>query len=846
MKNKKPKKLTLINNTSLAYAQNSEAKIPEHKKDYYELVEFLPEIIFELDLNGNITYVNKRGTELLGYTLEEVLGKPAVIFVLDKEQGRADNGIKKTVQGKKYSAVDYYFIKKDGTPLPFLIYTSQIYNKDNETVGIRGVAIDATSRIEAEKALNENKKLFSIIAEQTIVGITIIQDSKFVFINDYFAQLINYTVDDLKKLRTKKILSHVHADDSERIIEYIINLQKGNKNESNNIQFRVADKDGKIRWVDIWSQIINYQGKASIFTFGRDITQQKNTERALKEKEDRFHALLENSMEIIAVFDESGILQYASQPVSKMLGYSQQELIGTYVFDLVHPNDSDRLLMLFNEAKESQIKTINIEFRCRHKDGSWRFMATTANNHLDDPAVNGIVINLRDVTDRKEAEEKAIYYEFHDPLTGLPNREMFISRLEIEIQQAQSSRRKNDMEAFQFAVMCLGLDKFKNINDIYGPSVGDTLLQKFGQRLKKNFRDRDLVTRFGGDTYMILITGIENSNDIVEIIQKTLDIFSDPIVIEKNIFRVTASIGVCLYPHDGFNKEQLLKNSEAAMYMAKEHGRNTYRLFDAKMNTEMLMRLQLEKDLEQAIFYNHFQAYYQPKVDINGRILGIESLVRWISSKDGKIILPSYFIEVAEKSGMIIDLGNIVLYQASAQNKIWQDRGYPAIQVAVNISPHQFIQPNLVPNINNILKQTGLGPQYLELELTESGIMEDEGESIKKLNELHDLGVKITIDDFGTGYSSLSKLKDYPIDTLKIDRSFVENLPGNNKSSTITTTIIDLAHNLGFKVIAEGVETKEQLDFLHRHNCDQYQGYYFSRPLPADKIEEKLKTSKIS
>lgn len=845
MRHKKAKDAEQFNNSALAFSESgNNPRYTHENKDYYEFVELLPEIIFELDTEAKITYINKRATDLLGYSKDELIGKPAVDFVISAERMRAERGIKNTIAGQEYTAVDYFFLKKDGSHLPFLLYTSPIYHS-GEAAGARGIAVDATSHLRAEKALKESKTLFNIIAEQTIVGIAIFQEGKLIFVNDYFSKLVNHSVGALKELNTKSLLKHVHKEDKEKVIEYFINLLARENKYTNNIQYRVTDRDGKVRWLDIWSQVVTYMGEESIFTFGVDITEHKDIERVLKEREDRFHALMENSTEVIGIFDGEGNLKYGSQSITRMLGYRPQELSGTSFFDVVHPDDHTRLSNLFLDLKEGVIKKINIEFRCKHNDGSWRFIATTANNLLDDPSISGIVINLRDVTERKEAEERAVYYEFHDSLTGLPNREMFMSRLEIEIQQAQAYRRKNDKDSYIFAVMCLGLDRFKNINDIYSPAVGDILLQKIGARLKKNFRENDLVARYGGDTYMILFSSIESYDDVVDIIQKTLDIFSDPYVIDENIFKITASIGVCLYPHDGYNKETILKNSESAMYMAKEHGRNTYRLYDAQMNAELLTRLQLEKELEHAIMHNNFKAYYQPKVDVKGRIVGIESLIRWISSKDGKIILPSYFIEVAEKNGAIVDLGNIMLYEACSQNKKWQDMGYARIRVAVNISPSQFIQPNLVPNIKNILKQTGLDAKYLELELTESGIMENEEDSIKKLQELHDMGVKITIDDFGTGYSSLSKLKDYPIDTLKIDRSFTENLPENEKSSTITTTIIDLAHNLGFRVIAEGVETKEQLKFLHKHKCDHYQGFLFSRPLPADKIEKKLREQVI-
>ncbi len=723
---------------------------------------------------------------------------------------------------------------------------SILYNENENSRQFDNSIYNDKKHSELFETLPENE-LFNIITSQSIFGFSVIQDNRVIFINDFFVSLMNSSTENLIDKSINHFLKTIHEEDKGKCIEFFKKIEQNVDVDSDYIEFRIKDDNDNIKSIGLWSQIKELKGKKSIFCYSIDITERNESEKELTDNIEKLQTLIENSSEVIVVFDINGILRYASNSAPRILGYGPEEVIGKYVFDFVHPSDKPKLLNLFAESIEGKIQELKIEFRVMHKDGSWRYVATMAKNMLNNPVINGTVINMYDITEKKMAEEKASYYEFHDPLTKLPNRELFQNSVDAEIKKYKSSRRKNEKQEYLFAIMCLGLDKFKKINSMYGPSIGDLLLQKVAQRLKVNFRETDLVSRFGGDTYMVLFTDIENYEDVIGIIQKTMNIFQDPFIIESNLFQITVSIGVCFFPHDGFNTELIVKNAESAMYTAKEQGRNTYRLFDARLNSQMLTRLQIENDLQDAIFHNHFQAYYQPKINKMGDIIGMESLIRWISPyKDNEVILPNSFIGVAEKNGMITDIGNIILFESCSQNKEWQDKGYPFIPVAVNISPYQFKQPNLVLGINNILKQTRLNPKFLELEITESGIMEDEEDSIKKLNELHDLGVKIAIDDFGIGYSSLSKLKDYPIDTLKIDRSFVTFLPADEKSSAIATTIIDLAHNLGFKVVAEGVETKEQLDFLQKNNCDFFQGFYFSTPLPSDEIEKKFKPNETN
>lgn len=551
----------------------------------------------------------------------------------------------------------------------------------------------------------------------------------------------------------------------------------------------------------------------------------------IDEKENKYKNLFEKaSVGLFTCQINNGKILSMNDLCCKMFGFTTQDeilgrekIIGRYVDAEIKKKIID--LVINNNVISAT------EFKFQRKNGSSFWGLVQAKKFSDQGTIKGSII---DISKRKEAEIKVYDLTFYDQLTKLPNREMFKERIQTEILKAKKRRLGNI-----FSVMCLGVNRFKNINKIYDANVGDSLLIKIAKKLKEHVYEKDIVSRLNEDKFLILFSDIATRDDVGELVKKTNQIFSEPFLINDNNINITTSIGLCLYPKDGDTPDLLIENSEAAMYIAKKEGVNSH-FFDSELNTQMINRFQLENELQEAINNNDFIVYYQPKVDKDGKIIGMESLVRWKSETRG-FVPPFQFIHIAETNGMIIDIGDFVLQQSCVQNKKWQDTGHDLLRVSVNISPYQFNQPNLVNNIETVLNNTGLKPNWLELEITESGIIEKEEESLKKINQIHDMGISISIDDFGIGYSSLSKLKDYPIDTLKIDKSFIDNILYDKKSSTIVTTIIDLAHNLNFKVVAEGIETKEQLDFLVDNKCDHFQGYFFSTPLHPTKFEKKIK-----
>lgn len=438
----------------------------------------------------------------------------------------------------------------------------------------------------------------------------------------------------------------------------------------------------------------------------------------------------------------------------------------------------------------------------------------------------------REIAERKRGEEKILQMAYYDTLTGLPNRTLFFDRLN----QVTAWRKRQTRLA---AVVFLDLDSFKTINDSFGHDVGDWILTEVAGRLKKTHREYDTVARFGGDEFMLLLNGLGHRDNAVDIIKNILAVMKEPFVRDGQEFFVTCSAGISIFPDDGLDAVTLVKNADTAMYMAKDDGKSGYRFFAPEMNAAAVERIMLENKLHRALEHGEFEVWYQPQVDASTlEFVGVEALVRL---RDGKgLISPSEFIPLAEQTGLIVPIGELVLRTACAQAVEWEKRGCKPIRVAVNISVRQFKDRDLVKTVSGILKETGHDPNRLDLEVTESVIMGDLEETIRALNRLRNMGIGLVIDDFGTGYSSLEHLKRLPIYMLKVAQSFVRDIINDPDDAAIAIAIIRVAHSLKLEVIAEGVETKEQYEYLDRLECDRFQGYYFSKPLASDEVFKVL------
>ena len=452
--------------------------------------------------------------------------------------------------------------------------------------------------------------------------------------------------------------------------------------------------------------------------------------------------------------------------------------------------------------------------------------------------VVGRVFSFRDVTQRKQLEEQLLHQATYDALTQLPNRVLLEDRINQSIRQSKRGQKI-------MAVLFFDLDRFKFVNDSLGHNIGDSLLQAVARRLENSIRESDSLARWGGDEFVIVMNNLKSQRDALPVIHRCQKALSEVFRIDNNEIGISSSVGVSFYPTDGTTLTTLLKNADSAMYHAKQEGANFYSFYLPHMNERAVEKLELERDLRYALENNEFILHYQPLLDIGtNNIVGVEALIRWMHPKKG-LIPPLDFIELAEETGLIVDIGEWVLRTACVQNKAWQDAGLPKICMAVNLASQQFRHKDVVRNVARILKETGLESQYLELELTEGSIMGNTEFYLRAMAELKALGLNLVIDDFGTGYSSLSYLKKFPVSKLKIDKSFVRDLTPDSDDGAIVMAIIAMAQKLKLTVLAEGVETKEQLEFLKAHQCNYAQGYFFSRPVPAQECEKLLKLHTI-
>jgi diguanylate cyclase (GGDEF)-like protein/PAS domain S-box-containing protein len=517
-----------------------------------------------------------------------------------------------------------------------------------------------------------------------------------------------------------------------------------------------------------------------------------------------------------------------------MVGWRPLELIGRNFDTLLMPRaqGGDKLLGGLDRNNRSPSVGVGREVKAQRRDGGVFPMELTLGEMRIDGRLKYACI-MRDVTERKCAEERIHQLAHYDKLTGLPNRALFSQLLEQALAEAKYSKK-------QVAVLFIDLDRFKLINDSLSHDSGDAVLKQVARRLTEAQLKRNTIARFGGDEFVVLMRDCEIPTDAAEAAQRMLTAIAQPLLLEGQEYHLTASIGISAYPSDGENAQTILKNADIAMYRAKEHGKNNYQFYSAQMNLHSFERLVLERFLRHALEQDEFRVYYQPKIDlVSGCVTGMEALLRWVHPAMG-MISPVKFIPLAEETGLIVPIGAWVLKAACEQNKRWADQGLPPLRVAVNLSARQFAQDDLHATILNVLEETGLPPELLELEITESVTMDNPEHAAALLRKLKALGIRLAIDDFGTGYSSLSYLKRFPIDNVKIDRSFIKDIPHDEDDVAITQAVIAMAHSLNLKVIAEGVESEEHVNFLREHGCEQAQGYLFGAPMSADDFTDLI------
>jgi diguanylate cyclase (GGDEF)-like protein/PAS domain S-box-containing protein len=584
--------------------------------------------------------------------------------------------------------------------------------------------------------------------------------------------------------------------------------------------FPIPDKNGQpYQFLTLWS----------------DISERKRVEFKTAHKRNQLSYLAKNSSDVIGIFDKNGIVTYINPAVERILGFSVPERLGSKTFDYIDEENLSEAKHLLEDLIKTPGKSIRIELKLKHKKGYSVWCEVNCTNHLNDSLIQGIVFNYRDITEKRKFAEEINQMAYFDYLTGLPNRRNFENQLNKELENA---KEKN----LNIALLLLDLDGFKHLNDSLGHEVGDQLLKDVSSRIISAIDEQAFFGRLGGDEFVLFLKNISCFAEIHKVAKKLVSLISEePFNLNGFEFFISVSIGVCVYPHSGENLRTLFKNADMAMYRAKNNGKNQYQFFSPMMIINSNKEFTLRNDMKKAIINEEFTIFYQPRFNpITDEITGTEALIRWNHPTWGRIS-PNEFIPLAEETGLIIPIGEWLIRKVCNQIKDWQLEGIATYKISINISSLQLLKSNFVDMVSFILKETALEPKYIEFEITESVIIDKEEQVLKALTQLIELGLTISLDDFGTGYSALNYLRKFPCDTVKIDKSLIDNIQIDIGNYEIVTAIINLCQKLKKSVVAEGVENIEQLSILKELSCNEIQGYIYSKPLDELEYKEYLK-----
>ncbi|TAK50413.1 MAG: EAL domain-containing protein [Betaproteobacteria bacterium] len=708
----------------------------------------------------------------------------------------------------------------------------------SEVIGRVCTFQDITGRKRAELDLMEAKQRLQLALEASSVSIwdTDLRTGR-VYLSDGWAKLLGEPPGETRTT-LEALMALAHPDDLPAAVAASAAVMKG-RAEQYSEEHRVRTRSGEWRWVRSGGRVIERdRGGRALRMAGTnvDITERKHAEDALRLSEDRLQYAVRGSGAGIWDWNAAEDRYYMSPRLKQMMGYEDAELPNRReeLLQRIHPEDRPRVDDAIH-GHFSERKPYEIEYRLLRKDGSHVWVRSVGEAVWGaDGRVLRFAGSTVDIEAQKSAETKLAHLAHHDMLTGLPNRNLLLDRLP----QLLSRGRRNRSSV---GIMLIDLDRFKLVNDTLGHTVGDQLLVEVARRLQECTRGGDTVARLGGDEFAVLLPDMPDAQKARTVAQKILDRLGMPMLLDGHEVYVNASIGITVYPDDSEDQDTLIRNADVAMYSAKEQGRANYLFFNAEMNRRTSQFLELESRLRQAQARNEFVLHYQPRIGIgSGRITGAEALLRWRPAGSEQLVAPLEFVPLLEETGMIVAVGEWVLGSVFEQVRRWQAQGQGAVPVAVNVSPRQFQRRELVPALRRLLAETGIAPKLIELEITETLVMMDTDYSVAAMQDINELGVPLAIDDFGTGYSSLAYLKRFAINRLKIDRSFIRDLASDADDAAIITAVVAMAHKLGFGVVAEGVETREQFDFLRASGCDEYQGNLYSPAVPVEQFEALL------
>jgi diguanylate cyclase (GGDEF)-like protein/PAS domain S-box-containing protein len=695
---------------------------------------------------------------------------------------------------------------------------------------------DVTDRKVAEDALRHSEERFRSLIKHSsdIIGI-MDEAGAIVFVSPAISRIIGVPVEELIGTSAFDLL---HPEDVEAAVTALVNLIE-DPTVPQRVELRAKHRDGTYRDLEVVpSNLLDDPSVRGIVLNSRDITDRRRAEQSERDSHEWFRSLVQHGSDIIAVVDPDTTVRYVSPSVEHIMGYPHDDFVGHVGFDFVHPDDVEAVATHFGIAVATAGYHGAIELRALHADGTWRWLEATHTNRLDDPAVHGMVLNFRDVTERKVAEEQLAHQALHDSLTGLPNRTLLTDRLEQAL-------TRGARDATCLGVVFLDLDRFKLVNDTRGHVAGDALLNAVARRLRSAIRASDTVARFGGDEFVVIYEEVGSVEEVVELGEQLCETLSAPFQVEGAELYVTISVGAAVSCHGG-SAETLLRDADAAMYHAKERGGATVVAFDDSIRQRANTRFETERALRTALERDELNVVYQPLVDLeSGRIVSMEALLRWDHPQRGTI-LPSDFIALAEETGLIVPIGARALMQSCLQLAEWRELpGASDLEVSVNVSAVQLRDPQLLAHVAAALDHSGLAAKALTLEITESLLIEDTVACLDSLEGLKDLGVRLTVDDFGTRYSSLGYLNRMPLDGLKIDRTFVHRLGGHPRDTAIVSAIVAMADALGLSVVAEGVETAAQRAQLLNLGCHLGQGFLFAVPGRVDVATRLVRSGEV-
>jgi len=772
--------------------------------------------------------VNEKFCDIVGYSRDELLQMSVTDVNLPDSMEGAIEHRRRLFAGEIRSTVrEKQLLRKDGSPVWVSMATSVIRDNSGEPKYFISVIQDISERKRAESALQESEEQFRQLAGNIpqAFWISDVTQRRTLYMSPAAETLIGRPLREINADR-RTLIRAVHEEDRPRLYAARKAAAGGGYDET----YRIVRPDGSIRWVHDRAFPVR-DGAGNIYRIAgiaEDITERRRAEDALRESEEQFRQLAGNIPQVFWITDvRQRELIYVSPAYERITGRPLEPLKvnARDWLNIVHEEDRERVKAARKTVLSAQYDEV---FRVVRPDGTIRWVRDRAFPVRDaEGKVYRITGIAEDITERREAEERLKYLAHYDALTSLPNRVLFYDRLKQELAHA---RRNN----WVVAVMFIDLDRFKNVNDTLGHGAGDRLLRQVSERLVECVRTGDTVGRLGGDEFAIVLSNIGGPRDASVVAQKIMAALGDPFQLQRNEVFITASIGITLFPTDSRDQDTLIRNADTAMYRAKELGRNSCQFYTPEMNARALEKLSLESSLRRALERREFVLYFQPKVSlVTGEITGVEALLRWRHPELG-LVSPADFMLMLEETGLIVPTGEWVIRAACAQIRSWQQAGIKPVPVAVNLSARQFQARDLSATISRILEEERVRHDLLELEITESSIANNTEEAAETLAFLNALGVRVAIDDFGTGHSSLSRLKRFPLDALKIDSSFVRDITTDADDAAITRAIITMAHSLGLAVVAEGVETEQQLNFLSANGCDEIQGYYFSTPLSAE------------